>query len=135
MTQNDLYIAQAYGHIDGLSGKMTFTYSGDIFDNINELQDKSYYKFGSNDFNIYQFGIQTVPGVEIQLNDNGGNVKVGQTGIWEINLSSLTPISSAVKIYKLDQLLGKEDNKDGLSCNYCLIDVIYSKNQTGGVTE
>lgn len=169
MTQNDLYIAQAYGVVvldENGKSSIAFSYDADIFKGI-DSPDKGpdgtpndLRTFSGSQYNIYQFSIQTAPGVEIILNENSSNVKVGQTGIWEINLSSLTPICSVVGIKGLDRMLGVStiNGKDSglgkyetqyqtypelsdyqpkdtydVSCAYCLIDVIYSINQDGGV--
>ena len=169
MTQNDLYIAQAYGTVteqildNGQVKKtLSFTWDAPIFNGIDTLfSDGNERHFSGTDYNIYQFSIQTAPGVRIKLNNNSSDVIVGQTGIWESNLTSLTPISSEIYIYNLDACLGvntvqasttgladgqqfqvidnqsltSNTNTYEVSCNYCLIDVIYSINQTGGVAE
>lgn len=114
-----------------------------IFAETGRIEDTGEYRFSSADYNIYQLGVQTLPGVTIILNDNNSNVKVGQTGIFEINLSDLTPLKAQITFTNLLSILSEYTanaadlsitlpdviSSTNVTNNYCIIDVIYSKNQ------
>lgn len=141
MTSQDLYIAQAYGVYNGKTeddAKVIFTASSsegktNIFQNLSK---EGKYSFGGKNYNIYYLGVQTLPGVIIQPGENASNILVGQTGIFELNLSKLTPITTTVSLPDLEtHFIGgvsDETNENiKLSCNYCLIDVVYSIRESG----
>lgn len=133
-----LKIAQCfiyYGREEDNEGNVTsepvWNYEGtldDIFSNINTEE----HSFSGENYNIYQLGIQSVPGLQINLGQNNGTVRIGQTGIFELNLSNLSPLKGTITLTNLKSALANTYDKDSGTfsgnCNYCLIDVIYSKN-------
>lgn len=142
MVSNDLYMSQCILVMQ--NGKLAqINPIEGIFAETGRIEDTGEYRFSSTDYNIYQLGVQTLPGVTIILNDNNSNVKVGQTGIFEINLSDLTPLRAEITFTNLTSILSEYTanvtdlriaQPDTLSTanvtnNYCIIDVIYSKNQ------
>ena len=100
----------------------------DIFSNISTGE----HSFSGENYNIYQLGIQSAPGLQVNLGQNGGTIRIGQTGIFELNLSNLSPLKGAVTLSNLENVLENTYDKDSETfsgnCNYCLIDVIYVKN-------
>ena len=119
-----LYIAQAYGHYDNKNG-VTFEMTSDIFNGLTNT-DGPY--IGGNNFNIHYLGIQTCPGVQFIIDNNqtsnNGTIRVGQTGIFELNLQD----TDAIKIVTFKNLKTMLQQASDLNnVNYCLIDVIYSK--------
>ena len=88
----------------------------DIFSNISTGE----HSFSGENYNIYQLGIQSAPGLQVNLGQNGGTIRIGQTGIFELNLSNLENI--------LANTYDKDSETFSGNCNYCLIDVIYVKN-------
>lgn len=91
-----------------------------------------YITVGGSNINIYQLGVQTVPGVKMQLNNNitgttgvgsmGGTVIVGQTGIFELNLAERTPVNQIAFTNLLSVFQSRGDN-----VNYLIVDLIYEE--------
>ena len=111
--------------------KPKWNYEGtldDIFSGITTGK----HSFSGENYNIYQLGIQSAPGLQVNLGQNGGTIRIGQTGIFELNLSNLSPLKGAVTLPNLENVLANTYDKDSETfsgnCNYCLIDVIYVKN-------
>ena len=100
------------------------------------------YTFGGNGYNIYQLGVQTLPGLSITIGENSGSssgigltsssgpIYVGQTGIFELNLNGKVPVDTQITINNLDILTSNM----GDNVNYCIIDVVYYKVQGEGIT-
>lgn len=103
---NRLYIAQAV--IKPSNGGLKENFSDSSSDTIfNAFNSNGSWIIGSSNtsdqvqYNIYQFGVQTMPGVRFSINSNdtgiGANdfkgVMVGQTGIFELDLREVTPIN------------------------------------------
>lgn len=101
------------------------------------------FTFGGTGYNIYQLGVQTLPGVKIQLGESSGSsstsgtsgssgaVVVGQTGIFELNLNGMVPITTEVTLTNLGDIL---TTNSGDNVGYCIIDVIYQKTDGEGVS-
>ena len=133
----NLYISQAFGRLDEESNTFSFNTNDGIFKGLNTPINGQRSFGNGEEYKIYQLGIQTLPGVKIQLTENSNApIFIGQTGIFEINLSDKIPLTSTITFMNLDELMksstGDESNKDKRSVNYCLIDVIYSKINEGG---
>lgn len=99
-----------------------------IFSNISTKE----HSFSGENYSIYQLGIQSAPGLRVNLGQNNGEIRIGQTGIFELNLSNLSPLKGTVVLSNLESALANTYN-DTLgtfsgNCNYCLIDVIYAQN-------
>ena len=142
MTSQDLYIAQAIGtpinettiHFDYQETSSQDQIS--IFQGIQNPTNDGVYSFNSEGkCNIYQLGIQTLPGVKVKLGENSSDIRIGQTGIFEVNLSTLAPIVTKVSFPGLATYLSaktKDENGNEINNNYIIIDVIYSINESGG---
>lgn len=126
------YIAQAYGYYSNssLQWSKEDSYSGSSLAFAN-LSGASPTVGGQAGVSIYYIGIQTLPGVQFTINDNitesGATIRVGQTGIFELNLMDETPIEK-LKFINLGNMLQEQD--DDQNNNYCLIDVIYTYNES-----
>ena len=64
---------------------------------------------------IVQIGIQTQPGVVFRINDNG-NIIVGKTGIYEIDISDTN-----AEISKIEYIA----NYDEVPIKYIILDAVY----------
>lgn len=64
---------------------------------------------------IVQIGIQTQPGVVFRINDNG-NIIVGKTGIYEIDISDTN-----AEISKIEYIA----NYDEVPVKYIILDAVY----------
>lgn len=131
-----LYIAQARGRIKKNSdntNSLNFEYSdtksaSGIFAGLTNTTTPT---VGGGSYKIYQFGLQTLPGVQFVINDNmveeQSTIRVGQTGIFELNLAESTPIQT-VEFQNLTDILSAA--RDDLNVGYIFIDVIYSESET-----
>lgn len=122
----ELWIAQSYGTVK--NGNVEFDNSVGIFDGINDSSSGTQSFNQNSHYGIYQLGIQTLPGIKIKLGSNSSNsVRVGQTGIFELNLNERLPLDTPIIFENLDILT----RNSGDNNNYCLIDVIYYKRVEG----
>ena len=84
---------------------------------------------GNKKYNIYQLGIQTLPGVSftinniVAMNSQSSGIIIGQTGIFELNLKDGIPINT-VTFNNLNPLTTQDD------IGYLIIDVVYTINST-----
>ena len=92
--------------------------SGTLFSSGKFEENKYIISSINRTYPIYQLGIQSLPGLKIQINDNGTEVVVGQTGIFELNLLKATPIYG----FSLTNLEQMYENSTTM---YVLIDVVY----------
>lgn len=135
-----LYIAQAVVKIqkDGTysyehSDSQVTTTNG-IFNNFNST---GVWTIGSADstssiqYQIYQFGIQSLPGFNFTINSNDtatnagdySGVVIGQTGIFELDLHNTTPVTNIQIENIIGQLIGQGSSE--YNVNYCYIDLVY----------
>lgn len=63
---------------------------------------------------IKQIGIQTQPGVVLKINDNG-NIVIGKTGIYEIDLSDTNAEISKIQYIKTS----------GVTVKFIILDAVY----------
>lgn len=126
-----LYIGQAIGSYKG--DAFTWDSNSDSGKSIFTIEADGDVVVGSEDgkFKIYQIGIQSLPGVAFQINDNmtdaNSTIRIGQTGIFELNLADATPITKLTFTN-----LGVLQNSD---TNYLIIDVIFSVNSSSSEEE
>lgn len=138
-----LYIAQYKGHFEGNEWKMdnkadTGETEGLFIsptgkDQTLHVGNAAGATEATKAITIYQFGVQTLPGVKMVINDNAtefGHVIVGQTGIFELNLSDATPILS-VQFPRLNTYLTQASP----DMNYILIDLVYAKEESASEEE
>lgn len=119
-----LYIAQIYGKV--IEGELQINVSDsgissvEGFSGININTDNGTLKIGEGkNLQFYQLGVQTRPGIQMQLNGGAETTRIGQTGIFELNLGEDTPIS-AISFPNLAINLSASD------INYILVDLVYS---------
>lgn len=72
-------------------------------------------------FPIIQLGIQSLPGTKFYLNNSKESVIIGNTGVYELDLSGKTEITSLSFDSKSVQAINVNDNA------YLIIDIIYEK--------
>lgn len=84
--------------------------SGHIFRNSEDLQLAT----------IVAFGIQTVPGVQFYINDSLDTVVIGQSGIYELDLSD------GYEVHELRFTSKSLDLINNSPEAYLIIDIIYS---------
>lgn len=83
---------------------------------------------------ISQLGIQTLPGTKIIINTEDGAsneasyITVGQTGIFELDVTSLTPITS------VQVLPSSMKNIITNPVGYIIIDTVYEDSSKGGAS-
>ena len=70
-------------------------------------------------FPITQLGIQSQPGTKFYLNNSTSPIIIGSTGIYELNLSGLTVLTSIT--FDAKSLKDFSDSNNGL-----IIDVVYN---------
>ena len=100
-------------------------YENDIIYSINKAIDDAI-KSGGNQQFLYEFGIQTLPGLKINI--NGNPIIIGRTGILQVNVENYGQIEN-VKIISVD---GGNPIADS-SNFYFIIDMIFTSIQEGGV--
>lgn len=136
----NLYIAQAYVHCDATGNSLVIERSDTsdktlaIFSGLGTNTSKGgtttkQYIIGNANYNIYYLGIQAPPGTRFIINnqatDKNSTIRVGQTGIFELNLIDSFPIQTVTFLNLEDKLKAQYQNANP---TYCLIDVIYSPN-------
>lgn len=104
---NRLFIAQAIIKPDAnnyLNIQVSDTSSNTIFNSFSPTDQWIIGSANTSDavqYNIYQLGVQTMPGVRFSFNSNDTaitssdykGVMVGQTGIFELDLREVTPVN------------------------------------------
>lgn len=124
----NLYVAQAY-----LKAKEDPSQGYDVTP-VSTAPDTKIFDFNNgiigNDqqkYSIYYLGIQSFAGLIFNINSNKttaeSTIRLGQTGIFELNLFDSSPIEK-IKFENLNDLA-----KSGMSTDYCLIDLIYEINE------
>lgn len=78
--------------------------------------------FSMDGYSIVQLGIQTLPGVQFTLNGGTSSMVVGQTGIYEIELSDSVRITQ-LQFY--GSSLSLISSNEGA---YLIVDLIYESN-------
>lgn len=73
--------------------------------------------------NIIQLGIQTLPGIKFYLNNGINPIMVGSTGIYELDLEGLSPITKLA--FDKDSLDVIEETPNA----YLIIDTIYESEE------
>lgn len=74
---------------------------------------------------IHQFGIQTLPGTKIYLNQSNNPIIIGSTGIFEIDCDNTTAILNSFRIEQKSMEI-----IDNLANGYLLIDLVYGKDSS-----
>lgn len=74
--------------------------------------------------NIIQLGIQTLPGTKFYLNDGVNPIIVGSTGIYELNLEGISPITKLAFDQGSLALIQSSPNA------YLIVDIIYESNRS-----
>ena len=97
--------------------------------NANNFPDSSYTFFCteasfSNYKPIHQFGIQTLPGTKIYLNQSHNPIIIGSTGIFEIDCDNTTAILNSFRIAE-ESMITIRDNPGG----YLIIDIVYGEEE------
>lgn len=94
-------------------------FSGDV-NNSNTDINKLAYGTAFHSAPIVQFGIQTLPGVKVIINDHS-SITVGSTGIYELSVDGLANINS-IRI-DANSLNNMQHNRNG----YVICDYIYEE--------
>lgn len=69
---------------------------------------------------IHQFGIQTLPGTKVYLNQSTTPIIIGATGVYELNLEGTTGILNSLRIDPVSmKAINDIDNA------YLIIDIVY----------
>lgn len=71
---------------------------------------------------IHQFGIQTLPGTKIYLNQSSNPIIIGATGMYEIDCDNTTAILNS---FRIDQ--SSMTTIENLDNGYLIIDLVYGK--------
>lgn len=74
--------------------------------------------------NIIQLGVQTLPGTKFYLNDGINPIIVGSTGIYELNLEGISPITKLA--FDQKSLSTIENAVDA----YLIVDMIYESDRS-----
>ena len=94
--------------------------------NINNAPAVDDYRFYCDDTSfrnfapIYQFGIQTLPGTKVYLNQSTTPILIGATGVYELDLDGTTAILNSIRIDK-DSM----ETINNLPNGYLFIDIVY----------
>lgn len=71
---------------------------------------------------IHQFGIQTLPGTKIFLNQSNSPIIIGSSGMYEIDCDNTTAILNSFRIEQASM-----ENINNLDGGYLIIDLVYGK--------
>lgn len=73
---------------------------------------------------IYQFGIQTLPGTKVYLNQSTTPIIIGASGVYEIDLEDTTAILNSIRIDPTSmQAINDIDNA------YLIIDIVHGEQE------
>ena len=73
---------------------------------------------------IHQFGIQTLPGTKIFINQSQNPIIIGGTGIFEVDCDATT---ATINSFRIDQNSMETINK--LPNGYLIIDIVYGSEE------
>lgn len=97
-------------------------------DNPNNFPAEGTYSFFCTDASfsrykpIHQFGIQTLPGTKIYLNQSYNPIVIGSTGIFEIDCDNTTATLNSFRVEEASMTTIK-NNPNG----YLIIDIVYGE--------